>query len=316
MPESSALPDLLLRTSELVGGEIRYRFANGLVIHAEPLRKDDPLRVLPLGAPQGAVMNHLANFPELVRGRRVFEPFAGSGPFGLMALALGAEHADFLDINPRACAFQRENARRSGIAPDRFRVIEGDVARFVPERRYDVLLANPPFVPTPAGIDVTITSNGGADGNRFAELLLARLDLLLEPTGEALLYLFQLVRDGRPLVADAVERARLERPVEVTPAQARAIPLETFRDAYQRLLPGAKPEIERWEAELIGRFGSGLGLCHCVVHLRPHTDGAASCVIRDDFAAKFGPGFLVPSDDLERLALARVSECLAPVRSA
>lgn len=260
-------------------------------------------------------MNHLANFPELVRAKRVFEPFAGSGPFGLMALALGAEHVDFLDINPRACAFQRENAPRSGIAPDRFRVIEGDISRFVPERRYDVLLANPPFVPAPAEIDTTITSNGGADGNRFAEILLARTDLLLEPTGCALIYLFQLVQGGRPLVADAILRARLGRPVELTPAQARAIPFETFRDTYERLLPGSKQEIERWEAELVSRWGKRLELSHYVVRLGARTDGATSCVVRDDFAEKFGPSFLVPSDDLERLATARVSECLAPARS-
>jgi hypothetical protein len=315
MPESSALPDRLGRTSEARGDEIWYRFAHGLVIRAERLQKDDPLRVLPLGSPQAALLNHMVNFPELVRGKRVFEPFAGSGPLGLMALALGAEHVDFLDINPRACAFQRQNAAQSGLAPERFRVIEGDVARFLPERRYDVLVANPPFVPTPEGLDGTLTSNGGADGNRFAQILIARLDLLLEPNGEALIYLFQVVRDGTPLVAEVIARARLGRPVDLTPAQARPIPFDAFRAAYARLFPEATREIERWEADLVARWGRPLALCHYVVHVRPRAEGAPACVVRDDFAQKFGPSFLVPSEDADALALARASENLVGPRS-
>jgi hypothetical protein len=127
---------------------------------------------------------------------------------------------------------------------------------------------------------------------------------------EALIFLFQLVRDGTPLVADAIERARLGRPVDLTPAQSRPIPFELFRDAYARLFPRSKREIERWEADLVARWGHPLALCHYVVHLRPRGDGAPTCAVRDDLAEKFGPSFLVPSDDLERLAIARASENL------
>src|SRR4030042_839520 len=106
MPARSSLPDLLGRSSEVQGEEVINRFANGLAIKTEIWNKDDTLRILPLGSPQASLMNHILGFPEVVRGKYVFEPFAGSGALGFMALKLGARHVDFLDINPRASDFQ------------------------------------------------------------------------------------------------------------------------------------------------------------------------------------------------------------------
>ena len=65
------LPDLLQRRSELRGEEVLYRFANGLTIRAEIGSKRDPLRILGLGSPQGALMSHLANFPDVVKAKSV-----------------------------------------------------------------------------------------------------------------------------------------------------------------------------------------------------------------------------------------------------
>ena len=90
------------------------RFGNGLTIKTEAFFKRDPMRILPLGGPQGSLMNHMLHFPASVRGKRVFEPFAGSGGVGLMALKVGAAHLDLLDINPRAAEFHRESAALSG----------------------------------------------------------------------------------------------------------------------------------------------------------------------------------------------------------
>ncbi len=308
----TSLADLLRRTAEVRGDEIFYRFGNGLRLKAEILAKNDPLRILPLGNPQGALMNHMANFPDLVRGKRVFEPFAGSGPLGFMALALGARHVDFLDLNPRAPELQRYNAGLNQIGPDRVAFLEGDIATFVPGAKYDLLVANPPFVPTPDGMPGTLTSNGGPEGNRLVEILLARLDALLEPGGEALIYLFQLVAGGRPLVADRMAKRLIGRSVELTPSQARQIPFELYLRAYEQRFPEARAAIERWASALIGDHGEELTLCHYVAHVGARRDGPTSIEIRDDFAEKFGASFLVPSDDRERLAVARVAENFLP----
>jgi methylase of polypeptide subunit release factors len=308
----ATLPDLLQRTHEVRGDEVLYRFANGLAIKTEVFLKRESLRILPLGSPQGSLMNHLLAFPEAARGKRVFEPFAGSGALGFMALKAGAERVDFLDVNPRASTFHRENAALNGFALDRFTSITGDVADFAPPRRYDLLLANPPFVPTPEGMEGTITSNGGPEGSRFVEILLERLEDVLEPGGRALVYVFQLVKGERPLIAERLERTSARRPVELTPAQARLIPFEAYLAAYRRAFPREEAAIERWRAALTRAHGEGLTLCHYVVDVGPQSEGPAECVIRRNFAEKFGECFLVPSEDPDELALGRVLENFVP----
>ncbi len=308
MSAGASLPDLLGRTREVRGEEVVHRFANGLTVKTEIFEKRDTLRILPLGSPQCALMNHMANFPELVRGKLVFEPFAGSGPHGFMALALGARHVDFVDINPRAPAFHRDTAALSGLSTDRFTSITDDIARFAPSRRYDLVFANPPFVPTPDGIDGTLTSNGGPEGNRFVEILFRRLDELLEPGGEAFVYLLQIVAGGRPLVVDLIPSTLDRRPVELTSAQRRVTPFDAYRRAYASLFPRAAESVERWRSELVRRHGEDLAVCHYVAHVRPRTEAPTSIVFRGDFAQRFGESWWVPADVDEQIAFGRVLE--------
>jgi hypothetical protein len=312
MTTRSALPDLLGRTSEVCGEEVIYRFANGLTVKTEIWNKGDRLRILPLGSPQGSLMNHMLHFPEVVRGREVFEPFAGSGALGFMALKVGATRVDFLDVNPRASDFQRENGELNRFSSSSFRSIEADIASFEPERRYDLILANPPFVPTPDGIEGTITSNGGSDGNRFVEILLRRLEEFLEPQGEALILVFQLVRRQQPLLVDLISRLLVRRPVELTPSQKRSIGFEAYCRAYSQLFPEAREETARWRSALLEEHGEDLTLCHYVVRVGARGDRPTSCVIRDDFAEQFGESFRVPSENESELSIGRVFENVVP----
>jgi hypothetical protein len=308
------LPDRLQRTVEYRGDQVHYRFANGLEIRTEVFNKEDRLRILPLGTPQGSLMNHMLSFPESVRGKSVFEPFAGSGALGFMALAAGAAHVDFLDINPRAAEFHGANAGLNRFNGQQYRSITGDIAVYTPPQRYDLLVANPPFVPTPDGIEGTITSNGGAEGSRFVEILLRRLDELLLPSGRALVYVFQFAKGGVPLVVDLIAAAIRDRPVEITPAQAKATPLQMFADAYARLFTNSGAAIDRWRTDLLQRHGADLTLCHYIVDIGPQSAAAASCVLRDNFAEKFGDAFLVPTENEELLALDRAFENFVPGR--
>jgi hypothetical protein len=308
MSASETLPDLLQRAHEVRGDEVFYRFANGLTIKTEVFNKHDPLRILPLGSPQGSLTNHVLNFPRIVQDQRVLEPFAGSGALGFMALMAGARHVDFLDINPRAADFQRENAALNQLPSRRFTAITVDVADFAPGRKYDLILANPPFVPTPDGIAGTITSNGGPEGSRFVAMLLERLEDLLEPSGKAMIYVFQFVKSGRPLIVELLAKTSKRRPVELTPAQLQPISFETYCKAYRRLFPAASPAIERWRSDLLGRHGSDLALCHYVVDVGGESEDDAGCVIRENFAEKFGESFFVPSENADELAFGRVFE--------
>jgi hypothetical protein len=308
----NSLPDLVQFARESSGDEVLYRFANGLQIKTEIFTKSDRLRILPLGSPQGSLMNHMLHFPEAVRDRHVFEPFAGSGALGFMALKLGAASLDFLDINPRAAEFHRHNAALNDFAARRVASIHGDIATFTAQRRYDLILANPPFVPTPDGIDGTLTSNGGADGNRFVEILLTRLDELLEPGGRALIYVMQFAKRGEPLIVDLLGRTVQRRPVEITPTQLRHVSFATYCTAYLRLFPAAESAIERWRSAMVRQHGAGLTLCHYIVDIGPQSQSSAVCTMRDNFAEKFGASFRVPSDSEDELAFARVMENFVP----
>jgi hypothetical protein len=312
MRQQKTLSDLLQQTREPSGDEVVYRFANGLTIKTEIFNKSDRWRILPLGTPQGSLMNHMLHFPGTVRDKHVLEPFAGSGALGFMALKAGARHVDFLDINPRAADFQRQNAELNQVPSSRFTAIQGDIATFAPQRKYDLIVANPPFVPTPAGIEGTITSNGGPEGNRFVEILLERLEEFLEPSGRALIYVFQLVRQDAPLVLDLLAKTVGDRSVELTPSQARPTSFETYCRAYSHLFADAAPAVDRWRADMVRRHGDGLTLCHYVVDVGPRSHHPTGCVISDNFAEKFGDSFLVPSESDEELAFARVWENVVP----
>ena len=300
--------DHLRWTREVHGDNVFYRFANGLVIKTEGFFKPDRLRILPLGTPQGALMNYMLEFPEVVRGKNVFEPFAGSGALGFMALKAGAQHVDFLDINPRAVDFQRDNAARNDFPTSSFRSIEGGIETFCTEEAYDLILANPPFVPTPDEIAGTITSNGGCDGNRFVEILLRRLEEFLRPGGKSLVYVFQVVSGQQPLLVDLVPKYLEGRRIDLTPSQVRPIPFETYCRAYSRLFPTFQGAVTRWKSKLMDQHGTDLSLCHYVVEIGPRTREETRCIMRDDFAERFGEQFLVPSSDENELAVGRVFE--------
>jgi len=305
---SESLADLVQHRREESGDVILNRFGNGLTIKTEAFFKPDPMRILPLGGPQGSLMNHMLHFPDSVRGKRVLEPFAGSGGLGFMALACGASHLDLLDINPRAAEFHRESAALSHIDAERFTSITGDIADFVPAQRYDLILANPPFVPTPDGIDGTLTSNGGPEGNRFAAILLERLDLLLDPGGRVLLYLLQLTQGGEPAIGEVLRRTVKGRPVEITPSQKRLVPLQMYCDAYSCLFSESAAAIAAWRSEMMRRHGIDAALGHYIVDIGAENGGPTAVVRRDNFAAKFGNSFAVPDDRLDELAFARVLE--------
>jgi hypothetical protein len=304
----TALPNRIQRTRETQPDHWLYRFANGLVIQTDPFMRADASRVLPVGGPQDALMNRLACFPELVANKSVFEPFAGSGVLGLMALRLGAAHVDFLDINPRAQSFQIANAQRNGIAAERFRTLLQAIDEFEPEAPYDLVLANPPFVPTPDGIEGTLTSSGGPRGDRYVEQLLTRLDRCLTAHGEAYVYVMQLVDDGEPAIASAAISCLPQRSIEFTPVQDVATPLRAYVAAYLRCFPSQGAEIRRWESELRVHYSDALTLQHYVMHVQPQRPGPATWHIGRNLAEKYGGGMMYPEAANDELALGRVME--------
>jgi hypothetical protein len=280
------------------------------VVHTDPFMRSDAKRVLPLGGPQDTILNRILCYPELVRDRRVFEPFAGAGAFGLMALKLGAKHVEFLDINPRACAFQKDNAVRNGFAADRYQCHLGSIVDYEASEPFEIVLANPPFVPTPPGIPGTLTSDGGAEGSDLAKALFLRLDGLLYPTGEAFVYVMQFAStEGHPLLARFLPDALPNRTITFTQTQEAAISFHEYVEAYRQCFPRHDVEIERWRADLSARHGERIGVQHYVVHVSPKRAGPSHWVVSLDLLDTYGVE-PYPAATNRELARGRVMENL------
>lgn len=79
-------------------------------------------------------------------GMRVLDLGCGSGILSIIALLLGADTADAVDIDPNAVDIAYQNAERNGIGKDRYRVFAGDILTDAEIQgqlgEYDIVLAN------------------------------------------------------------------------------------------------------------------------------------------------------------------------------
>jgi release factor glutamine methyltransferase len=124
----------------------------------------------------------------LIPGRRVLDLCTGSGYVAIAAAKMGSAGVVAIDICPRAVQHSRDNAAESGVDID---VCEGSwtVARkFAP---FDVVVANPPYVPTPPGRALEAGPwwawNAGLDGRLILDPLCASAPDLLCAGGTLLL---------------------------------------------------------------------------------------------------------------------------------
>ena len=103
---------------------------------------------------------------------------------GVQSLHL-SRHADAVtvtDISNRALRFAATTAALNGM---RWEYLEGDLARPVAGRRFDLVVSNPPFVVGPAliGADRMVYRDSGRAGDGISSELIAALPALLAPGG-------------------------------------------------------------------------------------------------------------------------------------
>lgn len=110
----------------------------------------------------------------------VLDLFTGSGVHAVLAVS-HAEEVTGVDINPRAVALATANAALNGCG-DRCQFVQGDLYQPVEGRTFDLITANPPFVPTPDQ-DLALYRSGGESGEFLTARVLARLHEFLNPGG-------------------------------------------------------------------------------------------------------------------------------------
>jgi ribosomal protein L3 glutamine methyltransferase len=138
---------------------------------------------------------------------RVLDMCTGSGCLAIIAAEAFPEAAvDALDLSPDALAVARLNVEEYGLEK-RIRLIESDAFSAIPGERYELIVANPPYVDAEsmAGLpdeyrrEPRLALEGGKDGLDFVRLLLAQAARHLKPDG------LLIVEIGKH--KDALERA-------------------------------------------------------------------------------------------------------------
>lgn len=128
----------------------------------------------------------------VVVGRRVADLCTGSGIVAIAAAELGAESVTAWDISEPAVLCARRNADAAGVAVDvRLGAFDGALAG----GPYDVVVTNPPYVPTssgagihvPSGADPAWSWDGGDDGRAIVDPLCAIAPDLLADGGTMLM---------------------------------------------------------------------------------------------------------------------------------
>ena len=143
--------------------------------HRYHLRQDDRLDEEPVMY-IGMDSHGLVQTAPRERCGRVLDLCCGSGIQGLVASQY-AEQVVAVDINPRAIRFARFNQQLNGIENYECRL--GSLYAPVDRERFDVILANPPFVPSPR--QDTRFRDGGAGGEDvLRDILLGAAEHLMD----------------------------------------------------------------------------------------------------------------------------------------
>lgn len=246
------------------------------------------------------LMNYMLNHPEIVEGKRVFEPFAGAGPHGFLALSLGAEFCDLLDVNPRAIQFMNDTASINGFDESAYAIIREDIESFQPDTPYDIIFANPPFVPTPPSVTGVLHSNGGPDGCRLTRSLLTRLDQFLKPTGQAVIFSLQIEGMDGPILAADVQTGGMSRPVEMMRTTDCYIDFEVFARHLILKKPDQKESVLGWQHELQKRYGNDLRINWYLIHIGQRESSKTACTVTDFNEEKYGKAYAPKPVDHEK----------------
>ncbi len=92
------------------------------------------------------IQNRFAPWVEAEKVENILDLCCGSGCIGIAsAYAFDWAYVDMVDISPLAIEVAEENIARHGLE-DRVSVIESNLFGNVPQRHYDIIVSNPPYV--------------------------------------------------------------------------------------------------------------------------------------------------------------------------
>ena len=203
-------------------------------------------------------------------GAQALDLCTGSGVLAI-GQAHGAKHVVAVDINPRAAALARCNAQLNGI--DNLDVRLGDLYAPVHQQRFDLIIANPPFVASPYAAAASYHA-GGPTGDRVLRRIIAGLGTALGPGGRAFAISHVALRRGTTLEEVAARWFR------TFPGRALVLSVETGGPvdlaaaqalfALERGLRAYATVVKRWVNYLHGQRISTVALLLIAAERRGH----------------------------------------------
>lgn len=121
------------------------------------------------------------------RGAEALDVCTGTGALAVAAARAGAATVTAVDVSRAAVLSAWLNCRVRGIEVE---VLRGDFAAVLGRRSFDLVVANPPYVPAPENAAYRGSArawNAGARGRAVLDQLCTALPALLKPRGMALI---------------------------------------------------------------------------------------------------------------------------------
>jgi 16S rRNA G966 N2-methylase RsmD len=149
-----------------------------------------PLTIRPYSPADGIVYVGAESF-WLARFVAAVGPYAsaldiGTGT-GLLACMADANRVVGIDIDPQAAAVASFNVLLNGLE-EKVEIEVGDLYGPVEGRTFDLIVANPPFMPTMDGMHLPLCGDGGSVGDEVLKKVLLGLDAHLTAGGQAMVY--------------------------------------------------------------------------------------------------------------------------------
>jgi release factor glutamine methyltransferase len=137
----------------------------------------------------------------VARGGDILELCAGPGLAGIAAARCHAATLTTVDVSRRAALNVRLNAALNGVQG--VRALRGDLFGAVGAQRFDLILANPPYVPgpPPPARGTARATDAGADGRAVLDRICAEAAQHLMPGGVLLVVHSEVCDAGRTLAA-------------------------------------------------------------------------------------------------------------------
>jgi homocysteine S-methyltransferase len=155
--------------------------------------------------------------------QRCLDIGSGSGLQTVQLALNGAAHVHAIDVDERAVSNTLDNAFRNGIA-DRVSAEVADLYPWIPDERYELVVANLPQAPTDPATELSSHRPTDYWGRGLVDQVIAKLPRALAREGRALLTLTSVISRARTL--DLLGQAGLA-------ARVVAWEIEELREAYR-----------------------------------------------------------------------------------